>query len=503
MKELLIGDKLKPEEVHQASNDRALRFNIKPSSLDLVRKCRKKVEEIINSKTSVYGINTGFGSLSNVSIKKEDINSLQVNLIRSHACGLGSAVKAELVRAMMLLRAHNLSLGYSGVREDVINSLLFFLNNDIIPIISEKGSVGSSGDLAPLAHLSLCLIGEGDVIYKNKKVNSGKLIKELGGKVLELSAKEGLALINGTQFMTAHACLGLIEGESLLDHADIISAMTVEGVKGTFAPFDRRISQIRPHNGQIKVSENLLALSENSEIARSHKDCKNVQDPYSLRCIPQVHGASRDAFSYFRTVVNTEINSVTDNPLIFDDAIISGGNFHGQPVAMSLDFASIAMSELANISERRIDKLLCPEFNSGLSAYLVRNPGLNSGFMIAQYTAASLVNENKVLSYPACVDSIPTSNNKEDHVSMGATSARKLMQILDNVESVLAIELLVASEACEQREPLKPSKKIKKIIEMVRTEVKSLHQDRVLSEDILKLKDMIRSKKILSEVGFG
>jgi histidine ammonia-lyase len=503
MNKFLIGGVLSPEKIYLASHSTSVELGMEPSSLEAVKRSRDKVEKIINGGSSVYGINTGFGSLSNVSIEKKDISSLQVNLIRSHACGIGAAIKKELARAMMVLRAHNLSLGYSGVREDVINSLIFFLNNDITPVIPEKGSVGSSGDLAPLAHLSLCLIGEGDVIYKGEKRNSAQVIKELGGTVLQLSAKEGLALINGTQFMTAHACLGLIEGESILDHADIISAMTVEGVKGSFAPFDKRISQIRPHPGQIKVSKNLLELSEDSEIARSHKDCKNIQDPYSLRCIPQVHGASRDAFSYFRKVVDTEINSVTDNPLIFEDAIISGGNFHGQPIAMALDFACIALAELGNISERRIDKILCPEFSSGLSAYLVRNPGLNSGFMIAQYTAASLVNENKVLSFPACVDSIPTSNNKEDHVSMGATSARKFMQIMDNVESIIAIELLVATEACEQREPLKPSKKIKVVMDMVRSKVKSLHHDRVLSEDIVSLKEMIRSKKILSEVKLG
>ncbi|MEI6080441.1 MAG: histidine ammonia-lyase, partial [bacterium] len=447
-----------------------------------------------------YGINTGFGSLSDIRVEKADLKKLQVNLIRSHCVGVGKPLEAGYVRAMMLLRAHNLSLGYSGVRPAVINSLIFFINNDIIPIIPEKGSVGASGDLAPLAHLTLCLIGEGEVIYKGEKRRSLDVIKELKGEKLELEAKEGLALINGTQFMTSIACLGLIEAESQLKHADIIAALTVEGVRGTFAPFDVRISQIRPHEGQLTVSKNLISLSKDSQIAESHKNCGRVQDPYSLRCIPQVHGAVRDAVNYLKKIINTEINSVTDNPLVFDDCIISGGNFHGEPIALSVDFATIAMSELGSISERRVDKLLTPAFNGELPAYLVRNSGLNSGYMIAQYTSAALVNENKVLSYPASVDSIPTSNNKEDHVSMGATSVRKFIQVLDNIETILAIELMVAAEACEQRSPLKPAKALIKILEAVRKEVEPLHEDRVLSHDIQKVKELIKSKKLLLEV---
>ncbi len=500
MKKIEIGKKLTIEQIRNVASGSGVKVELDPSALEAVKKNRAIVEKVLDGKSSVYGINTGFGSLSDIRVEKADLKKLQVNLIRSHCVGVGKPLEAGYVRAMMLLRAHNLSLGYSGVRPAVINSLIFFINNDIIPIIPEKGSVGASGDLAPLAHLTLCLIGEGEVIYKGEKRRSLDVIKELKGEKLELEAKEGLALINGTQFMTSIACLGLIEAESQLKHADIIAALTVEGVRGTFAPFDVRISQIRPHEGQLTVSKNLISLSKDSQIAESHKNCGRVQDPYSLRCIPQVHGAVRDAVNYLKKIINTEINSVTDNPLVFDDCIISGGNFHGEPIALSVDFATIAMSELGSISERRVDKLLTPAFNGELPAYLVRNSGLNSGYMIAQYTSAALVNENKVLSYPASVDSIPTSNNKEDHVSMGATSVRKFIQVLDNIETILAIELMVAAEACEQRSPLKPAKALIKILEAVRKEVEPLHEDRVLSHDIQKVKELIKSKKLLLEV---
>ena len=500
MKKIEIGKKITVDDVYNVSLNSGVKVELDPSALNGINKSRKIIEKVLSGKSSVYGINTGFGSLSSVRVENEDLKKLQVNLIRSHCAGTGKPIEDKYAKAMLFLRAHNISLGYSGVREEVIKSLLFFIDNNITPIIPEKGSVGASGDLAPLAHLTLCLIGEGEVIHKGQKRSSCEVIKELKGQKLELEAKEGLALINGTQFMTAFACLGLVEAESLLKHADIIAALTIEGVKGTFAPFDIRVSQIRPHVGQLTVARNLTALSKNSEISESHKNCNRVQDPYSLRCIPQVHGAVRDAVGYLRKVVETEINSVTDNPLVFDDCIISGGNFHGEPIALALDFASIAMSEVGSISERRMDKMLTPEFNGGLPAYLVRNSGLNSGFMIAQYTSAALVNENKVLAYPSSVDSIPTSNNKEDHVSMGATGARKFIQVLDNVETILAIELMAAVEACQQRHPLKPAKPLIKAIERVRELVAPLHEDRVISGDIQKIKELINSKKLLSEV---
>lgn len=500
MKKIEIGKKLKPEQVYSVALDPNIKVELDPSAMEEIIKSRKRVDAVLNSNKAVYGINTGFGSLSDVKIEKEDLKQLQVNLIRSHCAGVGKALDSKYVRAMMLLRAHNISLGFSGVRTELIASLIFFLNNDIIPLIPEKGSVGASGDLAPLAHLTLCLMGEGDVVYKGVIKKSHEVIKQLGGKILELEAKEGLALINGTQFMASFAALGLIHAESLLKHADIISALTIDGVKGTFAPFDIRISKIRPHQGQLVVSQNISELSKGSKISASHKECNRVQDPYSLRCIPQVHGAVRDAISYLRKVVEVEINSVTDNPLVFDDCIISGGNFHGEPIALALDFSAIAMSEIGSISERRVDKILTPVFNGGLPAYLARNSGLNSGLMIAQYTSAALVNENKVLSYPSSVDSIPTSNNKEDHVSMGATGARKFIQVLDNVETILAIELMAAVEACEQRKPLETSNALSKVIDIVRAEVSSLSEDRVISGDINKIKQLISSNKILSEV---
>ncbi|MEI6092056.1 MAG: histidine ammonia-lyase [bacterium] len=500
MKKVEIGKKIRPEDVCAVALNSNIKVELDPGAMPDIIKSRKRVEEVLASNSAVYGINTGFGSLSDVKVEKEGLKQLQVNLIRSHCAGVGKNIDKEYARAMMLLRAHNISLGFSGVRLEVINSLLFFLNNDITPLIPEKGSVGASGDLAPLAHLTLCLMGEGEVLYKGEIKKSHEIIKQLGGKILELEAKEGLALINGTQFMASFGNLGLIHAESLLKHADIISALTIDGVKGTFAPFDIRISKIRPHNGQMIVSKNITELSKGSKIAESHFDCNRVQDPYSLRCIPQVHGAVRDAIAYLRKVVETEINSVTDNPLVFDDVIVSGGNFHGEPIALALDFATIAMSEIGSISERRVDKILTPSFNGGLPAYLVRNSGINSGFMIAQYTSAALVNENKVLSYPSSVDSIPTSNNKEDHVSMGATGARKFIQVLDNIETILAIELMAAVEACEQRKPLETSKSLSKVIDLVRAEVPSLLEDRVISGDINKIKQLIKSNKILAEV---
>jgi len=503
VKKIIIGKELTVEDVLLVANDTSVKVEIDPDALVKIKKNRSIVDNILKLGHPVYGINTGFGSLSDVKINNDKLKDLQVNLIRSHSAGVGEFLEPRFVRAMMLLRAHNLSYGYSGVREDVIKTILFFLNNDIIPLVPEKGSVGASGDLAPLAHLTLAFIGEGEVVYKGKKQISSTILKELGFKPLELEAKEGLALINGTQFMTALGCIALIEAESLVRHADIISALSVEGMLGTFTSFDTRISDIRPHEGQKKVCENMARLSKGSDIVGSHKDCGRVQDPYSLRCIPQVHGAIRDAVSYLRKTISTEINSVTDNPIVFEDSIISGGNFHGEPLALAFDFTAIALTELSSISERRIDKLLTPAFSGGLPPYLSKNSGVNSGFMIVQYTAASLLNENRVLSHPSSIDNIPTSNDKEDHVSMGATGARKLLNIIDNVETVMAIELMTAVEACTQRAPLKPSKELGKVIDIVRKEIAPLGNDRVIAEDINKAKNIVRNKVILQEVKIG
>ena len=499
-KTIKIGDKISLEDVLAVSKNTNITVEIEKDAVGRVKKNREIVEKILRGDKAVYGINTGFGSLSDIKIESSKLKQLQLNLIRSHSAGVGNDLSAEYVRAMMFLRAHNISLGYSGVRIEPINSLMFFINNNIIPLIPEKGSVGASGDLAPLAHLALCLLGEGSVMYDGKKRKSIDVIKELNGPVLELEAKEGLALINGTQFMAALGCVGFKKVSDAVKHSDVIAALSLEGVAGTFAPFDKRISELRPHDGQKVVANNFINLSKGSKISESHKDCQRVQDPYSFRCIPQVHGAVRDAVSYLEKVLSTEINSVTDNPLVFDDAIISGGNFHGEPIALALDFASIAITELSSISERRIDKLLTPAFNGGLPAYLAGDSGLNSGFMIAQYTAASLVNENRVLAHPSSVDNVPTSNNKEDHVSMGATGARKFLQIIENTEAVLAIELMTAAEACSNRKPLPTSKPLSRVMEMVRDVVEPLSQDRVLSGDISAVIELIRSGKILEEV---
>ncbi len=500
MSKLIIGKDIKVEDVYKAALCSDVCVDVDKGALVRIKENRSLVEKILGENKPVYGINTGFGSLSDVKIDNNELKNLQANLIRSHSAGTGDLLSEQFVRAMMLLRAHNLSYGYSGVREDVIRTIIFFLNNNIIPLVPEKGSVGASGDLAPLAHLTLAFIGEGEVFYRGEKRNSASVIKELGEKILELEAKEGLALINGTQFMASLGCIGLIEAESLCKHADIVAAMSVDAMLGTYAAFDTRISDIRPHEGQRIVSSNITKLSKGSEISVSHKNCGRVQDPYSLRCVPQVHGAVRDAINYLRKVLSVEINSVTDNPIVFNDSIISGGNFHGEPLALSFDFAAIAMTELSCISERRIDKLLTPSFNGGLPPYLSKHSGINSGFMIAQYTAASLLNENRVLSHPSSVDNVTTSNDKEDHVSMGATGARKLLNIIDNVETVIATELLLSVEACTQRLPLKPSKELCRVIDVVRQHIPALGEDRVVSEDIRKAKEIVRSKKILEEV---
>ncbi|MFH1222788.1 MAG: histidine ammonia-lyase [Pseudomonadota bacterium] len=497
MKKVLIGKQISVEDVYLVSSDRTTSVEIDKNAIKKIKDSRSKIDDVLKNDKVVYGVNTGFGSLSGVRIDNTKSKQLQSNYIRSHSAGVGTPLEEEFVRAIMFLRAQNLSLGYSGVRQEVIDALLCFLEHNIIPVIPEKGSVGASGDLAPLAHLALCLMGEGEVIYKGQTKNTKEVLSSLNIKPLQLEAKEGLALTNGTQFMTGLCSLALIEAENLLKHADVISALSVEAVEGTFASFDIRISNVRPHKGQSVVSKNMLYLSSGSEISKSHKNCDKVQDPYSFRCVPQVHGAVRDTLSYLRNVLSIEINSVTDNPLIFDDAIISGGNFHGEPIAFAADFASIALTDLSSISERRIDKILTPQFSAGLPAYLAKEGGLNSGFMIAQYTAAALLNENRVLAHPSSIDNVPTSNNKEDHVSMGATGARKLLQIVENLTSVLAIELMVAVEGCAQRAPLKTSAPLRKVMERVRKEVPPLKEDRVLSGDIAKLTSLIKSRELL------
>lgn len=441
------------------------------------------------SGETIYGVNTGFGLLSNVRIEPKDLNQLQVNLIRSHSVGTGQVLAESEIRAMLLLRAQNLSLGSSGVRPLLVERLIEFLNRGIHPVVFRQGSVGASGDLAPLSHLALPLIGEGEVIYQGKRQAAAPLLKKLKIKPIELGPKEGLALINGTQFMTALGTLSLVHAEYLAGIADLAGALSLEALKGTTVAFDPLIHQVRGQAGQIETAARLMKIlapgGKHSAIAKSHEDCGRVQDPYSLRCIPQVHGMTRDSLKFVREIVTREINAVTDNPLVFpeQDKVISGGNFHGQYVSMALDFLSIAIAELASISEQRMEKLINPAL-SGLPAFLAREGGLNSGFMIIQVAAASIVSENKTLCHPASVDSIPTSADKEDHVSMGAWSAVKCGRVVTNVRRVLAMELMAGITGIEFHRPLKSSPFIESTIRMIQKRVPPITRDRIFSQDI-------------------
>lgn len=457
-------------------------------ALDQVKRYRDGVEETLRSGRVVYGINTGFGFMAEVRIPPADLNNLQKNLIRSHACAVGTPISDELVRALLLIRAHTFALGPSGIRCETLELILEFLRREIYPLIPEKGSVGASGDLAPLAHLALGLMGEGSVRYQGQVMPAQEVVDKMGLKPLEPAPKEGLSLINGTHFMTALAAFCIHESKILLQSADAVVALTLGASRGTLRAFDPRIHECRPHPGQAMVSRNVLKLVHPRDpIHLSHRECGKVQDAYSLRCVPQVHGASRDAFSYAEQVVNRELNSVTDNPICLADGdLISGGNFHGQPVALSMDFLAMAMAEIGSISERRIEKLTNPHA-SGLPAFLIRDGGLQSGFMIPHVVAAALASENKTLCHPASVDSIPTSADREDHVSMGPIAARKCREILKNVSQILAIELLGACQGLDLLAPLKPHSPLKEIWEGVREMSPPLDKDRALGQDIEKV----------------
>ncbi len=459
---------------------------------------REVVDEALREGRTVYGVNTGFGDLANVSIDEKDLAELQVNLIRSHSAGVGNPFPVEVVRGMMLLRANALAKGFSGVRTTVVETLIEMLNKDVIPVVPEQGSVGSSGDLAPLAHMVLVMIGEGEASYQNKRLPGALALKNAGIKPIALQAKEGVALINGTQPMTSLGVLAIHDAMAIIRNAAIAAAMSIEALRGTRAAFDRRIHETRPHEGQDDIAGLMLMLLPDSEINQSHANCGKVQDAYSLRCIPQVLGASLDAIRYVRSILETEINSATDNPLVFKEGgdVVSGGNFHGQPIALAMDFLGIALSEIANISERRVNRLVNPDL-SGLPAFLTKEGGLRSGLMIAQYTAAALVSENKVLAHPASVDSIPTSADQEDHVSMGTIAARKARKILENVQNVVAIELLCATQGVDLLSPLKPSKPLQVVYQEIRKKVPTLEADRVLSEDISTIREMIKSGSII------
>ena len=462
---------------------------------------RAYVETLVAEGRTVYGVTTGFGRFATTTIPTSDVEELQHNLLRSHAIGVGAPVSRDVVRAMLLLRAQSLALGASGVRPELIDALLAMLNADVVPVVPCQGSVGASGDLAPLAHLALPLIGEGEAEYRGVVLDGATALARAGLAPIALAAKEGLALINGTQLMAAYLVSAVARAEALQRIADIAAAMSIEGLMGSHKPFHPAVTRLRPHAGAIVVTGNMRLLLAGSEIVESHADCGRVQDSYSLRAVPQVHGASRDALAHARSVVEVELRSVTDNPLILadDDEVVSAGNFHGQPLALVADYAAIAMAELASISERRIEQLVNPAL-SGLPAFLTPRGGLNSGLMVAQYTAAALVSENKVLAHPASVDSIPTSANQEDHVSMGAWASRKLHSVLDNLAYVLAIELLAGAQAIDFRAPLKPSVGVAAAHTHVRTLVAELTVDRYLKPELDALHASVVDGSLLAAV---
>ncbi len=457
--------------------------------------CRAVIERALEHGTVIYGVTTGFGKLSDVRIPHEKLRQLQMNLIRSHACGAGDPLSAGEVRAAMLLRANSLAKGYSGVRAEIIETLLAMLNGRVHPVIPSRGSVGASGDLAPSAHMALVLIGEGHAYHNGRLLSGAEALKQAGITPVQLQAKEGLSLLNGTQFMAAVGGLTVGRALNLIDTADVAGALSLEVLLGTVVASDPRLQAVRAHPGQERTAGNIRRLLHASEIVESHRDCGRLQDAYSMRCIPQVHGAVRDALQHVAEILTREMNSATDNPLVFPDdgAILSGGNFHGAPLAYAFDYAAVALSDLAGISERRLERLVNPDL-SGLPAFLSPSAGLSSGYMILQVAAASLVSENKVLAHPASVDSIPTSANKEDHVSMGMTAALKLRSVAENLETVLAGELLASCQAMEFRKPLRPGEGTAKAYALVREVVPPLEEDREVAPDIQAVSRLIREK---------
>ena len=493
----LSGKPLSLEEIAAVAYDREP-VEIVAAASSRVLASRKVIDDIVARDAIVYGVNTGFGKLADVRIPRDEISALQLNLVRSHACGIGQPLSEPEVRAMMLLRANVLALGFSGIRGEVIEFLCEMLNARVHPVIPEKGSVGASGDLAPLAHLALTLIGEGEAFFEEKRMPSGDALKRSKLKPVELRAKEGLALLNGTQAMHAVGGLSILRSKRLTNVADVAGAMTLEGLRDTPAAFDPRLQDARPHSGQKIAAAHLMSLLHESEIRESHRENDSrVQDAYSVRCMPQVHGAVRDVLTHCEEVLLIESYSATDNPLVFAETgeVISGGNFHGAPLAMAFDYAAIALTDLMNISERRIDRLTNPDKSEGLPAFLAKKPGVESGFMIAQVAAASLVNEARVLAHPASCDNVTTSGGKEDHVSMGMTSALKLRSIVELAENLFAIELLAASEALEHRRPLKGGKGVESAFHLIRQVAPALERDRPLSGDIARVAEQIRAGK--------
>ncbi len=474
-----------------------IKGEISPEAVKHVDNNRRIVENLIRQKKVVYGINTGFGPLCTTIISDDHTRELQHNLLTSHSVGVGDTLPAEISKLMLILKVHALALGYSGISLKILQRIMWHIKQDVIPCVPSQGSVGASGDLAPLAHLFLPLIGKGKVLVNGKVMSSAEALHKHGLKPLELGPKEGLALINGTQFITANAIVFLDRFQNCLDSADLVAAMQLEAILGSVKAFDKEYNDLRPYKGSVYVAERMRTLLENSEINASHKDCSRIQDPYSLRCIPQVHGAARNAWLHLKEMLEIEMNSVTDNPIVFnEDKAISGGNFHGQTIALPIDYAAIAAAEIGNMSDRRI-YLALDEKIPGLPKLLMRETGLNSGFMITQYTTAALVSENKNLCFPASADSIPTSMGQEDHVSMGSIGARKALHIIGNLEKILAIELFCAAQAFDYRKPLKSGKVIDACHDYVRKSITFVEHDRVLSEDIDKAIEMVRNKELV------
>ena len=510
------GTNMTPEQVRDVAVDYRPVLLV-PEARAAVERARAVVDALVASNRLAYAVTTGVGQLSDVRIPPDQIRELQVNLVRSHSAGIDDPLAESEVRAMLLLRANSLAKGHSGVRPVVIDTICDMLNRKVHPVVPSRGSVGASGDLAPLAHLALAMIGEGEALASKNGVRqtvpARDALRATDIKPLVLEAKEAISLINGTQGMLSIGVLALLAAETLVDSADVIAAMSVDALKGTDVAFDQRIHRARPHVGQVKTADNLRRLLEGSQIRESHRECGRVQDAYSLRCIPQVHGAIRDTLAHCRRVMEVEINSAVDNPLVFlpvggptqhasakppvgEGEIISGGNFHGEPVAFVLDFLAVALSSLAGISERRLERLVNPALSEGLPPFLAAGAGLNSGFMMAQVAAASLVSENKVLAHPASVDSITTSGNKEDYVSMGMTAALKLKQVVVNTRNVLAIEAMAAAQALDFLAPLKSSKRLQQAHQAIRSVSPTLDKDRVMAPEFVRIAELIANRKI-------
>lgn len=494
------GSSLTLERVNTLLDERNT-IEVTPDALQAIESSRNVIQDLIKTGRAVYGVNTGFGKFADVRIGPGEIDALQRNLVLSHAAGIGRPLTTEIVRVMLLLKINALAKGFSGCRVELVQTLTEMFNRRLYPIIPEKGSVGSSGDLAPLSHLALGLIGEGEIEFEGTVMPAAVAMKKAGIEPLTLKSKEGLAILNGTQTMTAIGCIAWLRADNLADCADILGSLSLEVLLGTRTAFDERLHAVRNQLGQQDVARRIRNLVRDSPMIDSHIDCGRVQDAYSLRCIPQVHGASRDALTYVKSILEREMNAVTDNPVVFSESgdVLSGGNFHGQPIALSMDFLSIAVSELGSISERRIAHMMDPNV-SALPAFLCPNGGVNSGMMITQYLAAALASENKSLSHPASVDSIPTSANKEDHNSMGTISARKALDVVNNVGYILAVEYLCASQAADLRKPLEPAPATKKTFDLLREHVAFMETDRILHRDIETARDLVVSGKLRAAV---